>query len=91
LRQHTALPILTAFKAWLERYLTKTSEQSKIGKAIRYALNHWAALTGYLKDGRIKIDNNAIENKIRPFAVGRKNWLFAESPVVLQQVLSFIH
>jgi hypothetical protein len=80
LRQNKAPPILAAFKIWLERYLTKTSEQSKIGKAIRYTLNHWAALTCYLQDGRIEIDNNAVENRIRPFAVGRKNWLFAGSP-----------
>ena len=80
LRQDKAPLVLANFKIWLERYLTKTSEQSKIGKAIRYVLNHWAALTAYLQDGRIEIDNNAVENRIRPFAVGRKNWLFAGSP-----------
>jgi transposase len=58
----------------------KTPEQSKIGKAIRYCLNNWAELTNYLMDGRIEIDNNLIENAIRPFALGRKNWLFHGSP-----------
>jgi len=80
LRNDKAQPILAALKTYLERNLTKTSEQSKIGKAIRYALNHWTALTRYLQDGRIEIDNNAVENRIRPFAVGRKNWLFSGSP-----------
>lgn len=80
LRQDKAPSVLATFKTWLERYLPKTSEQSKIGKAIRYALNHWVALVAYLQDGRIEIDNNAVENRIRPFAVGRKNWLFAGSP-----------
>ena len=43
-------------------------------------LNHWKKLIGYLKDGRLEIDNNGAENCIRPFAVGRKNWLFSGSP-----------
>jgi transposase len=80
LRKEKSLPILNAFKQWLDHHLTKTSEQGKIGKAIRYCLNHWPALTSYLEDGRIEIDNNLIENAIRPFALGRKNWLFMGSP-----------
>jgi len=80
LRNSKALIVLDAFKKWLEFHVPKTSEQSKIGKAIRYSLNHWEALTNYLKDGRIEIDNNRAENVIRPFALGRKNWLFAGSP-----------
>lgn len=80
LRQKKSQPVLTAFKKWLDHHLTKTSEQGKIGKAIRYCLSNWNELTGYLKDGRIEIDNNLIENAIRPFALGRKNWLFMGSP-----------
>jgi transposase len=80
LRQEKSKPMLDAFNKWLNHHLTKTSEQGKIGKAIRYCLNHWADLTNYLKDGRIEIDNNFIENAIRPFALGRKNWLFMGSP-----------
>ncbi|MDQ2993834.1 MAG: IS66 family transposase [Pseudomonadota bacterium] len=80
LRKERSEPILKEFKEWLDRYHLKTSEQGKIGKAIRYCLSHWAKLTGYLKDGRIEIDNNLLENAIRPFALGRKNWLFAGSP-----------
>ena len=81
LRNKKSKPILDAFKAWLDHHLTKTSEQGKIGKAIRYCLSNWAALNHYLKDGRIEIDNNLLENAIRPFALGRKNWLFMGSPV----------
>jgi transposase len=80
LRNTEAIPILSAFKKWLDLQLTKTPEQSKIGKGIRYCLKNWIELTNYLKDGRIEIDNNLIENAIRPFALGRKNWLFSGSP-----------
>jgi transposase len=80
LRQKQSKPVLDSFKIWLDHHLTKTSEQAKIGKAIRYCLNHWTELNNYLKDGRIEIDNNLIENAIRPFALGRKNWLFMGSP-----------
>lgn len=80
LRKEKALPILTSFKTWLDNQLTKSPEQSKIGGAIRYTLANWPALINYLDDGRIEIDNNLLENAIRPFALGRKNWLFAGSP-----------
>ena len=72
LRLKKSLPILDAFKQWLDHHLTKIPEQSKIGKAIRYCIGHWTELTNYLKEGRIEIDNNLIENAIRPFALGRK-------------------
>ncbi len=80
LREEKSSPILETFKQWLDHHLLKTPEQSKIGKAIRYCLNNWIELTNYLKDGRIEIDNNLLENAIRPFALGRKNWLFSGSP-----------
>ena len=80
LRQENSKPVLDAFNKWLNHHLPKTSEQGKIGKAIRYCVKHWIDLTSYLKDGCIEIDNNFIENAIRPFAVGRKNWLFMGSP-----------
>lgn len=80
LRTEKSKPILDAFKTWLDHHLTKTSEQGKIGKAIRYCLSNWNELNHFLKDGRIEIDNNLLENAIRPFALGRKNWLFMGSP-----------
>lgn len=81
LRQKKSMPVLVAFKKWLDHHLPKTSEQGAIGKAIRYCIAHWFELNNYLKDGRVEIDNNLIENAIRPFALGRKNWLFNGSPV----------
>lgn len=54
--------------------------QSKIGEAIRYTLSNWEFLNNFLKDGRIEIDNNLLENAIRLFALGRKNWMFNGSP-----------
>ena len=80
LRLEKSVPILDAFEKWLHHNLPKTSEQSKIGKAIRYCIAHWAELNNFLKDGRLEIDNNLAENAIRPFAIGRKNWLFKGSP-----------
>lgn len=80
LRNEKAKPVLEIFKTWLDTYLTKTPIQSKIHDAIRYTLSNWEYLTNYLNDGRIEIDNNLVENAIRPFALGRKNWLFNGSP-----------
>lgn len=80
LREEKSIPILKSFKSWLDIHLTRTPVQSKIGKAIRYALSNWNFLNNYLKDGRVEIDNNLSENAIRPFALGRKNWLFNGSP-----------
>ncbi len=80
LRKDKSAPILIAFKTWLDSSLTKTPVQSKVHEAIRYTLANWELLNNYLKDGRIEIDNNLIENAIRPFAIGRKNWLFMGSP-----------
>jgi len=57
----------------------KTAPNSGIRKAIDYALKRWSALLAYLEDGRVPVDNNLTENRIRPVAVGRKNWLFAGS------------
>jgi len=80
LRKEKSTPILKSFKTWLDNHLTKTPVQSKIGEAIRYTLSNWELLNNYLQDGRIEIDNNLLENAIRPFALGRKNWIFMGSP-----------
>ena len=73
------MPILSAFKDWLESTLMRVSEKSELAKAIRYALSRWVALTRYCEDGRIEIDNNAAERALRGIALGRKNYLFAGS------------
>ena len=80
LRHQQAPPIFDEFKIWLETHLTKVPKQHKLGQGIQYLLRHWNKLTHYLKDGRLEIDNNKVENLIRPLALGRKNWLFAGSP-----------
>jgi len=76
LRQEKSVPILEELKTWLDTNNNCTPPQSAIGKAIAYSLNHWPALTNYINDGEVEIDNNLIENAIRPLALGRKNWLF---------------
>ena len=77
LRQEKAKPIMAEFKKWLDENLTQTLPKSKIGKAIQYTLNLWHRLERYLLDGLLEIDNNLVENSIRPMALGRKNYLFA--------------
>lgn len=76
-RLDKALPILNAFSEWLKENYVQVLPQSAIGKAMAYTMTRWEELTNYLKDGMLEVDNNAIENKIRPIALGRKNYLFA--------------
>jgi transposase len=78
-RKKRAGPLLDEMRAWLDTTLRQTSKRSDLAIAIRYALTRWTALTRYLGDGRIEIDNNPVERAIRPIALGRKNWLFAGS------------
>jgi transposase len=80
LRQKKSKPILEQFKAWLTQLYPQTPPKGLLGKAIEYCLNQWPKLERYIIDGRLKIDNNLIENAIRPFVLGRKNWLFSGNP-----------
>lgn len=79
-RQEKAVPILNEFKKWLDAKVDKTPPRSLLGKAINYTLNQWHRLIQYTEDGRVGPDNNVVENAIRPFVVGRKNWLFNCTP-----------
>ena len=79
LRQKDAVTILNELYDWLNDQLTKVLPKSAIGAAISYTLSLWPRLIRYLDDGRYEIDNNLIENSIRPVALGRKNYLFAGS------------
>jgi transposase len=76
-RQADAAATLTKFKAWLDKQ--SVPPQTLLGKAIAYTLSQWPRLIVYLEDGRLNIDNNLVENAIRPFAIGRKNWLFSDT------------
>jgi transposase len=80
LRKEKAAPILDKIKTWLDEKVTKVLPKSPLGTAITYTLNLWPILTTYLEDGHIEIDNNKVENAIRPFVIGRKNFLFSGSP-----------
>jgi hypothetical protein len=78
-RQIKARPILDEFHAWLEQALPEVPPSTLTGNASSYLHNQWPKLIGYLDDGRLKIDNNACERAIRPFVIGRRNWLFADT------------
>jgi transposase len=80
LRQEGSKPILEKFKSFLDELKPKVPPKNALGAAIDYALSNWTAINVYLEDGRLNIDNNPIENKIRPFALGRRNWLFMGNP-----------
>jgi hypothetical protein len=75
-RDKQAKPILLQLKKLLDDNLSKVPPQSPLGKAVAYMLTHWQALNHYLLDGRLEIDNNRSERSIKPFVIGRKNWLF---------------
>ena len=78
-RQGEALQRLDNLRTWFTATLQRVSGRSDIAGAIRYALSRWPALTRFIDDGTLAIDNNAVERAIRPLALGRKNWLFAGS------------
>ena len=80
LRQQQSKPILSQFHQWLLKRSGQTPPKGLLGKAIAYCLNHWEPLSAYIKDGRLCMDNNSAENAVRPFVVGRKNWLFSGTP-----------
>jgi len=80
LRQEKSKPILDALKVSLNTLSGQTPPKGLLGKAVNYTLNNWPLLVRYLENGHITPDNNLAENAIRPFVVGRKNWLFSGHP-----------
>lgn len=79
IRQAEARPVLEAFKAWLDKITPRVRPGSKLGEAIAYTRNDWDGLIRYCDHGQVAIDNNAVENALRPFCVGRNGWLFSDS------------
>jgi transposase len=79
-RQQLSQPVLDDLHVWLRSNRTRVPKDSLTAKAIQYTLNQWELLIGYCNDGRLHISNALAENAIRPFAVGRRNWLFSDTP-----------
>ncbi len=79
-RQQESKPLLDDLHQWLQKNITRLVPDSLTHKAMSYALNQWPKLVVYCEDGDINISNAAAENAIRPFTLGRKNWLFADTP-----------
>ncbi len=80
IRQAESKPVLDDFEKWLKKKQKQTPPKGLPGKAVSYTLKQWSRLIGYIEDGNLSIDNNMAENSIRPFVVGRKNWLFSGTP-----------
>lgn len=78
-RDNESKPVLDELKLWLEKTQQQVPPKNTLGKAINYALKYWPELSRYVNDGDWPIDNNLAENAIRPFVIGRKNWLFSNS------------
>ena len=79
-RQKQSVPILNNLKLWLENNISKLPKDSLTYTAIRYTLNQWDRLIGYCENGHLHISNILAENAIRPLAIGRRNWLFSDTP-----------
>lgn len=85
-RQENTKPLLDKLKDWLDERSITALPKSPLGKAIKYTLGQWPKLIAVLDDGKLHLDNNLIENKIRPLALGRKNYLFAGSHDAAQRI-----
>ena len=89
LRQEKSIPVLQSLELWLKENILRVLPKSPIGKAIAYSLERWDKLSYYASDGEVEIDNNKVENSIRPLALGRKNYLFAGSHNAAQRTAEF--
>lgn len=79
-RLEQSRPVLNAFSAWLHEQSSQVLPKSTLGSAVTYCLNQWSKLIAFLEDGHLEIDNNRSERSIKPFVIGRKNFLFANTP-----------
>jgi hypothetical protein len=73
-------PVIEKFKDWLQYQRPRVLPKSPLGAAVKYCQNQWDKLTAFLLDGRLELDNNRSERSIKPFVIGRKNWLFSNTP-----------
>ena len=79
IRQERSAPVMTAFKRWVDELLPGIAPKSALGKALAYTANQWDKLSRFLEHPDVPVDTNYCENQIRPFAVGRRAWLFADT------------
>ncbi|PLC51978.1 hypothetical protein CR155_20575 [Pollutimonas nitritireducens] len=79
-RQERSLPVLAALREWLDAALPVVAPKTKLGEALAYLNKYWSRLVRYTERGDLPIDNNAVENSIRPFVIGRRGWMFADTP-----------
>ena len=79
-RLRRSKPIVDEFKRWLDSASSKVLPKSVLGQAVTYCVKQWPKLVVFLTDGRLELSNNAAERSIKPFVIGRKNWLFANTP-----------
>ena len=79
MRQQRSLPVVRELRAWLDPALGSVVPQSLTGKALAYLDRQWHKLVRVFDYGHVPIDTNAVENAIRPFSIGRKNWMFADT------------
>ena len=79
-RRERCVPLLAEFDAWLNAQALVVLPKSALGQAIGYVRNQWTRLHTFLEDGRLEIDNNRCERAVKPFVIGRKNWLFSNTP-----------
>jgi hypothetical protein len=94
MRKERSLPWAKTLHAWLQAHRPKVPVGSATAKAIDYSLGRWRALVRYIDDGMLPVDNNWVENQIRPIAIGRSNWLFAGSLRAGQRaatIMSLVH
>ena len=80
IRQERSAPVMAAFKDWVEKLLPGVPPASALGKALSYTVNQWPKLARHLEHPEVPVDNNYLENEIRPFSLGRRAWLFAQNP-----------
>lgn len=78
-RQKKARPLLDEFKTWLDKSANQAPPKMALGKAVAYTLGQWEKLIRYLEDGQLNIDNNRVERAVKPFVIGRKNWMFSNT------------